>query len=238
MKDLLIAKGYNQGKGSSFRSSGKIFTLPSVEVLAASSNIATIQELRRQYILPSPTTEESSALSTSSIKAHFISPAPFKGFLRGLDNDSVGMYPMEDEHGNVINALIAWPILPARRGHQGRRRRPFQESRCDRYPCRSRQEEWMPPIQSLLYKVHSSITRQRRSSAMRFLGRGIQAVVERGESLRRDLQIHQRRRLRSGCSRRQQSGEGREAPTRPCRLSTIRTYSRKKGRAELRSNCS
>jgi hypothetical protein len=138
-EDLLIAKsGENEIKH-------RVFTLPSVEV-------GSILEYRYDLnyddnIYSSPTWDVQRNFFVHH--AHYFF-TPYKGFLRGLDNMTSNL--LEDQHGNPINALLAWPILP-----------PGVNIKTDAVGHKSLDvtdvpaapdEEWMPPIESILYKVH------------------------------------------------------------------------------------
>jgi len=56
-----------------------------------------------------------------------------------------------DERGNVVNSLIWWPVLPAGVEVKTDARGHFSVDIADVPP--SPEEEWMPPIHSVLYKV-------------------------------------------------------------------------------------
>jgi hypothetical protein len=81
-------------------------------------------------------------------KAHYAF-TPFKAFLPGLENQT-SMY-LEDEHGRRINTLIWWPKLPAGVSVKVDVGGHYSVDIADVPP--SPDEEWMPPIESLLYRV-------------------------------------------------------------------------------------
>ena len=81
-------------------------------------------------------------------KAHY-SFTPFKGFMPGLQNAT--SHYLVDERGNVVNSLIWWPVLPAGVEVKTDARGHFSVDIADVPP--SPEEEWMPPIHSVLYKV-------------------------------------------------------------------------------------
>jgi len=137
-EDLLIAKTKEMEFGR------KVFTLPSVEV-------GSILEYR--YEIRYDDNHFSSPLweiqrSYYVHKAHYMF-TPFENFLK-RSQVNTSRY-MIDGRGNAINSLIWWAILP-----------PGVEVKSDsigRYTVDltdippAPQEEWMPPIQSVLYKV-------------------------------------------------------------------------------------
>ena len=137
-EDLLIAKSGDKQFGR------KVFTLPSVEV-------GSILEYRYQLRYDdnhysSPQWEIQRPYFVH--KAHYTF-TPFKAFMPGSQN--VTSTYLLDEHGNPANSLIWWPILPPgvqvkidASGH-------FSVDIADVPP--SPDEEFMPPIQSVLYKV-------------------------------------------------------------------------------------
>jgi hypothetical protein len=138
-EDILIAKI----KTNQF--SQKVFTLPSVQV-------GSILEYRYQIryddnYFSSPDWEIQHPFFVH--KAHYAF-TPFKAFLGGSQNQTSSY--LIDEHGNAANSLIWWPVLPP-----GVQIKPDASGRfildlTDIPPAP--QEEWMPPIQSLLYHLH------------------------------------------------------------------------------------
>jgi hypothetical protein len=137
-EDLLISKDKDKQFGQ------KVFNLPSVEV-------GSILEYRYQLRyddnhFSSPYWEIQQPYFVH--KAHY-GFTPFKAFQHGTQN--VTSSYLTDEHGNAVNSLIWWPQLP-----------PGAEIKTDPYgrftldltdipPIPN--EEWMPPIGSLLYHV-------------------------------------------------------------------------------------
>ena len=137
-EDLLVAKSGDKQVGR------MVFTLPSVEVgsiLEYSYNLryddnhfsSPYWEIQQPYFVH---------------KAHYVF-TPFKAFLPGIQNQT-STYLL-DEHGDPVHALIWWPVLPAgvkvltdASGH-------FSVDVADVPPIPN--EEWMPPVRSLLYKV-------------------------------------------------------------------------------------
>ena len=81
-------------------------------------------------------------------KAHYTF-VPFKAFLPGIQN-ATSRY-LVDEHDRKVNTLIWWPKLPEGVKIQSDASGHFNVDVADIPP--SPDEEWMPPIQSILYKV-------------------------------------------------------------------------------------
>jgi len=141
--DLLISKTKTK-TGENFQVDKKVFTLPSVEV-------GSILEYRYELRYDD---EHFSSPSWEIQRPYFVHKAhylftPFKAFLPGGQN-TTGSY-MEDEHGRVINTLIWWPRLPTGVSVKTDIAGHYSVDIADVPP--SPDEEWMPPIQSLLYKV-------------------------------------------------------------------------------------
>jgi transglutaminase-like putative cysteine protease len=122
----------------------KVFTLPSVEV-------GSILEYRYQLDydnnqVSSPQWEIQQPYFVH--KAHYVF-TPFKAFLPGAQNQT-SQYIMDDK-GRALNTLMWWPILPPgvqiRTDVAGR----YSVDITDVPPIPD--EEWMPPIRNLLYKV-------------------------------------------------------------------------------------
>jgi hypothetical protein len=142
-EELLVVKGKTR-EGEQVQVNRKVFTLPSVEVGSILEYTYTVQD--DDNISASPMWEIQRPYFVH--KAHY-SFTPFKSFLPGLQNQT-SMY-MEDSHGRVINTLIWWPKLPEGvtvktdvAGH-------YTVDVTDVPPTPD--EEWMPPVQSLLYRV-------------------------------------------------------------------------------------
>jgi hypothetical protein len=141
-EDLLIAKKQLKD-GEQLQINNKVFNLPSVEV-------GSILEYR--YIL---NYDESYSSPLWEIQQpYFVHQAhyaftPYKAFLEGSQNQTSNY--LVDGQGNSADTLIKWSILPpgveVNRDTIGK----FSLDMTDIPPIP--QEEWMPPIQSLLYKV-------------------------------------------------------------------------------------
>ncbi len=138
-EDLLVAKSGDTQIGR------KVFTLPSVEV-------GSILEYRYELhygdnMYSSPTWEVQQPYFVH--KAHY-EFTPFEAFLPGSRNQT-SMY-LVDEHGNPANNLLWWANLPAGiKVEQAPATGKFSVDVTD-VPA-APDEEWMPPIGSLLYKV-------------------------------------------------------------------------------------
>lgn len=137
-EDLLIVKTADQ------QFNRKVFTLPSVEVGSI---------LEYSYQLQYDDNHYSSPLWEIQ-RPYFVHQAhyaftPFKAFMHGSQNAT--SHYLVDSKGDPINSLIWWPILPpgieVKTDAIGR----FSVDLTDIPP--TPHEEWMPPIQSLLYKV-------------------------------------------------------------------------------------
>ena len=74
---------------------------------------------------------------------------PFKAFLSGMQNSTSQF--LVDAKGNAVNSLIYWPILPsgAKVATDGIGRYSLDVADIPPIP----DEEWMPPIESILYHV-------------------------------------------------------------------------------------
>ncbi len=139
-EDLLSAKiGENQfGR--------MVFTLPSVEV---GSILEYSYEYRwddNEYIPPSWQIQQPYFIH----KAHY-QFTPFKAFMpRGSADTSPSMY-LTDERGRVINSLIWWNRLPPGVTIQTSVNGSYSVDVTD-VPAIP-DEEWMPPVESFLYRV-------------------------------------------------------------------------------------
>jgi Domain of Unknown Function with PDB structure (DUF3857)/Transglutaminase-like superfamily len=139
-EDLLSAKSGNQQFGKI------VFTLPSVEV-------GSILEYSYDLIYPdawvsSPRWDLQRDYFVH--KAHY-SFTPFKAFLQGAQN-STSRYVFDSTTGQILDNLIWWASLPPGTP-------PLKSDAVGRFsvdltdiPARP-DEEWMPPLESLLYKV-------------------------------------------------------------------------------------
>jgi hypothetical protein len=141
-EELLVVKIKNK-EGEQVQVNRKVFTLPSVEVGSILEYSYTIQdddnisseprwEIQRSYFVH---------------KAHY-SFTPFKAFLPSGQGTS---YYLLDEHGRPVNTLIWWAKLPegvtVKNDVSGR----YSVDVTDVPPVPD--EEWMPPIESIRYKV-------------------------------------------------------------------------------------
>jgi hypothetical protein len=138
IEDLVVSKSAGN------QITRRVINLPSVEV-------GSILEYRYQlryddHHFSSPLWEIQRPLFVH--KAHYAF-TPFKAFLPGPENATSSF--LIDEHGNAVNSLIWWPTLPPgvtvkvdASGH-------YSVDIADVPPIPD--EEWMPPIHSLLYKV-------------------------------------------------------------------------------------
>ncbi len=135
---LLISKGPDKEYGR------RVFTLPSVEVgsiieyryeLRYDDNhySSPLWEMQRRYF---------------AHKEHFAF-TPFKAFLRGAQN-ATSQY-LVDAKGNKVNSLIWWPLLPPGVKLLTDATGRFSVDLADVPPIPD--EDWMPPINSLLYHV-------------------------------------------------------------------------------------
>jgi hypothetical protein len=142
-EDLLIAKTKSKN-GNNLQFNQKVFTLPSVEV-------GSILEYRYEYHyddnqFSSPTWEVQRPYFVH--KAHYAF-TPFKAFLPGVQNQT-SMY-LTDRRGRPLNTLLWWSILP--------NNTPIKADASGKYNLEltdipaAPDEEWMPPIESFLYKV-------------------------------------------------------------------------------------
>ncbi len=140
---MLIAKTENK-LGEQVQFNRKVFTLPSVEVgsilefryrLTYDDNhfSSPLWEIQRPYFVH---------------KAHYAF-TPFKAFLHGSQNATSRF--LVDGKGDSLNTLIWWSILPNGGEVKSDAIGRFTIDLADIPPIPH--EEWMPPIQSLLYKV-------------------------------------------------------------------------------------
>ncbi len=137
-EDLLVAKS------GDVRFGRKVFTLPSVEV-------GSVLEYR--YNLEYPDDHVSSP-TWEIQRRYFVHHAhyaftPFKGFLRGDQN--ITSHYFTNSRGQVLNTLEWWMRLPngQKLNQDAMGRFSLDVTDIPAIP----DEEWMPPIQSYLYKV-------------------------------------------------------------------------------------
>jgi hypothetical protein len=136
--DLLIVKTGDKQFGR------KVFTLPSVEVGSILEYSYRIRYDDDSFSSPFWEIQQPYYVH----KAHY-GFTPFKAFMRGTLNHTSSF--LLDEHGDVVNSLIWWHILPpgadVKTDMQGR----YSLDVAD-IPAMPK-EEWMPPMQNFRYKV-------------------------------------------------------------------------------------
>jgi hypothetical protein len=137
-EDLLVAsKGEMQfGK--------MVFTLPAVQVGSVLEYRYEVRYDDNHYSSPQWEIQRPFFVHQAHYKF-----TPFKGFLPGLQN-ATSTYLL-DEHGNPANSLIWWPILPPGAQVKTDAAGHFSVDVADIPPIPH--EEWMPPLDSVLYKV-------------------------------------------------------------------------------------
>jgi hypothetical protein len=139
--DVLISKTKTK-TGENFQVDQKVFTLPSVEVGSILEYRYEVRYDDDRYSSPSWEIQRPYFVH----KAHYLF-TPFAGFTPGNHTSSY----LLDEHGRVINSLIWWPKLPPGVSIKTDIGGHYSVDITDVPP--SPDEEWMPPIQSVLYKV-------------------------------------------------------------------------------------
>jgi len=137
-EDLLTVKEGDRQYGR------KVFTLPSVEV-------GSILEIRYQIqyddrLYSSPTWEVQHSYFVHKEHFAFI---PFKGFLPGIQNMTSSY--LQDAKGHTDNKLVWWMNLPKDANFVHDAVGHFSLDMTDVPPTPD--EEWMPPIRSVLYRV-------------------------------------------------------------------------------------
>ena len=136
--DLLSSKANDKQFGR------MVFTLPSVEVGSILEYRYQVRYNDNRYSSPDWEIQQPYFVH----KAHYAF-TPFKAFMHGSQN--VTSHFLVDAHGNAVNTLLWWPQLPPgvelKTDSLGR----FSLDLTDIPP--SPREQWMPPIQSLLYHV-------------------------------------------------------------------------------------
>lgn len=142
-EDLLLSKT-SSGHGDQMQINSKVFTLPSVEV-------GSILEYR--YMLRYDDTHVSSP-TWEIQRPYFVHHAvysftPFKSFLPGSQN-ATNMY-ITDAHGDPVNALIWYMVLPKGVEMKSNVVGVFHLEVTD-IPA-APDEEFMPPLDGLLYQV-------------------------------------------------------------------------------------
>jgi hypothetical protein len=142
-QDLLISKTMAK-QGDQMQVNKKVFTLPSVEVGSILEYTYQLEfddnhfsspqwEIQRPYFVH---------------QAHYAF-TPFKAFMPGVQNLTSSY--LLDAHERVINSLIWWPNLPPGVTVKPDAAGHYSVDITDIPPAPD--EEWMPPIQSILYKV-------------------------------------------------------------------------------------
>jgi hypothetical protein len=131
-------------KSSGHQISERVFNLPSVEVGSILEYSYAVRYDDNHF--SSPTWEIQRPYFVH--KAHYAF-TPFKAFMPGIENATSSI--LVDEHGNSINTLIWWPVLPPGVEVKADARGHYIVDVRDVPPIPD--EEWMPPIQSVLYKV-------------------------------------------------------------------------------------
>ena len=137
-EDLLTSKTGNQQLGR------KVFTLPSVEVGSILEYHYQLEYDDNQVSSPKWEIQQSYFVH----KAHY-SFLPFKALQKGGSADT-GEFLM-DGKGHTLNTLMWWVHLPADAQVKAQTLGSFSIDVTDVPPIP--QEEWMPPIRNLLYKV-------------------------------------------------------------------------------------
>ncbi|HLY41128.1 MAG TPA: DUF3857 domain-containing protein [Terracidiphilus sp.] len=121
-----------------------VFTLPSAEVGSILEYRYQLRYDDNHYSSPSWQIQRPYFVH----KAHYAF-TPFKAFLKGAQN--VTSQFLIDAKGNAVNSLIYWPVLPtgAKVVTDGIGRYSLDVSDIPAIP----DEEWMPPVASILYHV-------------------------------------------------------------------------------------
>ena len=139
-EDLLSEKSGDKQFGR------KVFTLPSVEVGSILEYKYDIRYDDNQF--SSPLWEIQRPYFVHQARYEF---TPFKAFMpRGTQNSSTSSY-LIDERGRVVNSLITWRHLPPGVDIKTSVKGTYSVDVTDVPPIPD--EEWMPPIDSVLYKV-------------------------------------------------------------------------------------
>jgi hypothetical protein len=146
-EDLLVAKT-TAGDGYQWQVNRKVFTLPSVEVgsiLEYSYQLAYDVQVGVHWYL-SPHWEIQRPYFVH--KAHYVF-IPYKSFLPGLMNE--GSHYLMDGYGRDINSLLWFSRLPSGMAVKSDSKGILSVDVTDIPP--TPEEEYMPPIESVLYKV-------------------------------------------------------------------------------------
>ena len=142
-EDLLVVKGKTK-EGEQLQVNRKVFSLPSVEV--GSILEYSYQIHNDDNIVSSPRWEIQRPYFVH--KAHYLF-TPAKQFLPGIINQTSST--VMDERGRVANTLIWWPKLPEGVTVKSDIAGHYSIDVTDVPPTPN--EEWMPPIESIRYKV-------------------------------------------------------------------------------------
>jgi Domain of Unknown Function with PDB structure (DUF3857)/Transglutaminase-like superfamily len=138
-EDLLVSKSGER------QVEKKVFTLPSVEIGSILEYTYTLRYDDNSYSTPTWEVQQKYPVR----KAHY-EFTPFKAFLPGSRNQT-SMY-LENRRGQVLDSLLWWGNLPPGVSvQQAPATGEFSVDVTDVPPIPD--EEWMPPIRSLLYKV-------------------------------------------------------------------------------------
>jgi len=136
-EDLMV------GKNGEFQVNKKVFTLPSVEVGSILEYSYDLRYDDQAFITPHWEIQRDYFIH----KAHYAF-TPFKGFMKGQQNET--SHVLIDNKGNTAN-LLWWTLLPPGVAVKTDATGRFSLDVTD-VPARP-SEEWMPPIQSILYKA-------------------------------------------------------------------------------------
>ena len=141
--DLLISKTKSKA-GEQLQVDQKVFTLPSVEVGSILEYRYDMRYDENRYSSPHWEIQRPYFVR----RAHYAF-TPFKSFMPGIQN-ATSAY-LEDEHERPINTLLWMPKLPPGVTVKTDSGGHYSVDLTD-VPA-TPDEEWMPPVQSLLYKV-------------------------------------------------------------------------------------
>lgn len=125
----------------------KVFTLPSVEIGSILEYRYYIRYDDDQYTTPQWKIQRPYFVH----KAHY-QFTPFKSFMPEGTPGTVTNLQLMDDRGRAANSLIWWPILPPGISIKKSPGIGYSVDVTDVPPIPN--EEWMPPIQSLLYRVN------------------------------------------------------------------------------------
>ncbi|MGA3371614.1 MAG: DUF3857 and transglutaminase domain-containing protein [Terracidiphilus sp.] len=143
-QDLLISKTMPE-QGDRRQVNQKVFTLPSVEVGSILEYTYQLEYDDNHYSSPHWEIQRPYFVH----QAHYAF-TPFKAFMPGVQNLTSSY--LLDAHERVINSLIWWPNLPPGVTVKTDAAGHYAVDVTDIPPAPD--EEWMPPVQSILYKVY------------------------------------------------------------------------------------